>query len=126
MNPEAIISVKNPWKIPEGLYKGVMQVDFKTCQCIYSEGGKINEAWHKAHFSQDDARIDEMKKKYPTAKDLFQAIQKDVELGLEVGIIALKAKIHEAKNSVSGGISKYCGGNYSCNLLNVPSTINFI
>lgn len=117
---------KKSMENPGGLYKGVMQVDFKTCQCIYSEGGKINEAWHKAHFSQDDARIDEMKKKYPTAKDLFQAIQKDVELGLEVGIIALKAKIHEAKNSVSGGISKYCGGNYSCNLINVPNTINFI
>lgn len=110
-------------KNPGGNYKGVMQVDFKTCQCIYSEGGKINAAWHKAHFSQDDARINEMKKKFPTAKALYQAIQNDVELGLEVGIIALKAKIHEAGNSVEEGIKKYTGGNYSCNLSGISKYI---
>ena len=100
-----------PGSINKGAYKGVMQVDLKTCQCIFSEGGKANKDWHKAHFSQDDARIKELKSKYKSAQKLFDAIATDVPLGLEVGIIALKAKIHEA-GSVAGGVKKYCGGNY--------------
>lgn len=101
------------------IYKGVMQVDLKTCQCIFSEGGKINEAWHKAHFSEDDARIKELKKKYKTAEKLFEAMETDVKLGLEIGIIALKAKIHEA-GSIQGGVSKYCGNNYECDYSKIP------
>ncbi len=111
---------------PGKSYKGVMQVDFKTCQCIYAEGSRTIVEWHKAHFSQDDTRINELKKKYHNAEALYEAIQTDVELGLEVGIIALKAKIHEANNSVKGGISKYCNGGYECRLENIPKHLNTI
>lgn len=103
------------------LYKGVMQVNLKTCQCIFSEGGKDYKDWHKLHFSRDDARINELKRKYKTAQKLYTAIQSDVKLGLEVGIIALKAKIHIANNSVAGGIALYCGSNYKCDLTGVPA-----
>lgn len=108
-------------KNPGRSYKGVMQVDYETCKSIYSEGGAKYVDWHKRHFSQDDQRIAELKAKYPTAKSLYNAIQEDVELGLEVGIIAFKAKIHQSKGSVAGGIAKYCGNQYKCNIPGVPS-----
>lgn len=100
-------------------YKGVMQVNFLSCQAILSSGKNASN-WHKAHLSRDDARINEIKKKYPTPQRLFDAIQTDVNLGFEVGIIILKAKIHEANNSVAGGIAGYCGNNYKCDLTGVP------
>ncbi len=93
-------------------YKGVMQVDFETCQCIFSEGPQKNKDWHKKHFTQDDKRIAGLKAKYKTASQLYSAIQKDVELGLEVGIIAYKAKLSVAKGDVHKALAMYCGSQY--------------
>ena len=101
-------------------YKGVMQVDPQTCKCIFSEGGAIYENDHKAHFSQDDARIEVLRKKYGNAKNLYEAMKTDVKLGLEVGIIAYKAKLHETKGNIATALRKYCGGDYVYPFDNIP------
>ena len=101
-------------------HKGAMQVDFETCQCIFSEGPKKNKDWHDKHFTQDDKRIAVLKSKYKTARKLYQAIQKDVELGLEVGIIAYKAKLSVAKGNVHKAVGLYCGNDYKCNIKGLP------
>lgn len=122
-------------------FKGCMQVDLETCCCIYGMSqssfkdfdGKMRQSKAKKqvyeydqqhHFSQDMDRIKELKKKYPTPKALYQAIQKDVALGLEVGIIAFKAKLSYSKGSVSGAVSQYCGNQYRTNLTGVPQKVN--
>lgn len=101
-------------------YKGVMQVDFLTCECIFSEGPLKNKDWHDKHFSQDDTRIEELRKKYGNAKNLYEAIKTDVKLGLEVGIIAYKAKLHETKGNVAKALHNYCGSDYTYPFNNIP------
>lgn len=103
-------------------YKGVMQCDLTTCLVIYGEGR--GEYDHKRYCKQDESRINELKSKYPTAKDLYNAIQHDAELGLEVGIMALKIKIAANKGSVSKGIQGYCGNQYRCKIPGVPTKID--
>ncbi len=117
------------------IYKGVMQVDLDTCCSILQKrdplqigkktyGAKSDKdyaAWHKAHFSQDDAFIEKIKAKYHTPKELFEALKTDVELSFEVGIIAFKAKLSETGGDVKGAIAKYCGSNYTCDLSKVPA-----
>ena len=106
---------------PQGKkYKGVMQVDFLTCKCIFSEGPQKNKDWHDKHFSQDNVRIEELRKKYGTAKNLYEAMKTDVKLGLEVGIIAYKAKLHEVNGNVTKALKNYCGGDYTYPFKNVP------
>ncbi|MCM1003680.1 MAG: hypothetical protein NC408_04990 [Candidatus Gastranaerophilales bacterium] len=130
-------------------FKGVMQVNLEAICCMYGEqelrdiqigginkktkkpkivSGKkdkgIYEAEYKKHYSQDAARINELKAKYPTPKDLYLAIQKDPELGLEVGIIVFKAKISASKGSVSGAIAGYCGSQYTCDTSGCPRKID--
>lgn len=103
---------KNVLQNPGSKYKGCMQVDYTNCQCIFSEGPSKYKDWHKKHFSQDDEQIEELRSKYKNARNLYSAIQKDIELGLEVGIIAFKAKLHEAGGSVEKAIALYCGSQY--------------
>lgn len=122
-------------------FKGCMQVDLETCCCIYGMSqssfkdfdDKIRQSKAKKqiyeydqqhHFFQDRVRIKELEKKYPTPKALYQAIQKDIALGLEVGIIAFKAKLSRSKGSVSGAVAQYCGNQYRANLTGVPKTVN--
>ncbi len=129
-------------------FKGVMQVNLEAICCIYGEQelrnisaginsktkkekivsgkkpAKIYEDEYKKHYSQDAARINELKAKYPTPKDLYLAIQKDPELGLEVGIIVFKAKISASKGSVSGAIAGYCGSQYTCDISGCPRKID--
>lgn len=107
---------------PNKKYKGVMQVDLETCQCIFSEGPKKNKDWHDKHFAQDDKRIAALKAKYKTAGNLYKAIQKDIELGLEIGIIAYKAKLSIAKGNVHKAVALYCGNDYKCNISGIPQT----
>ena len=112
-------TMKNPGK----QYKGVMQVDKTTIEIMYADGGawkKLKSGTRKAvlsydhrHFSSDDERIDELKKKYPTPDALYQAIQKDVTLGVEVGIMAYKGKLSRTKGNTRAALAQYCGNQYS-------------
>lgn len=130
-------ALKNPGKS----YKGCMQVDLETCCCIYGmtqssfkdydnkmrrskQTKSVYEYDKKHHFSQDMERIKELKKKYPTPKALYQAMQKDVKLGLEVGIIAFKAKLSRSNGSVSRAVAQYCGNQYRANLSGVPQKVD--
>lgn len=128
-------------------FKGVMQVNFETICCIYGEAyaGKVSKGKDKSgkdqfisskrssdvykydnehYYSQDASRISQLKKNYPTQKDLYQAIQKDPSLGIEVGIIAFKAKIGYAKGDVKKGVEGYCKGQYTCDLTGAPLKVS--
>ncbi len=103
-------------------YKGVMQVDFTTIETLYAEDysskkkypSKHAEAisYDHMHCKQDQARIDELKKKYKTPQALWEAIQTDVSLGVEVGIMAYKMKLHKHKGDVKAALAEYCGNQY--------------
>ncbi|MBS4760856.1 MAG: hypothetical protein KHX03_09190 [Clostridium sp.] len=107
---------------PGKQYKGVMQVDKTTIECMYADGDawkKMKSGTRKAilsydhrHFKADDERIAELKKKYPTEDALYQAIQKDVSLGVEVGIMAYKGKLSRAKGDTRKALAQYCGSQY--------------
>ncbi|MBD5402512.1 EF-hand domain-containing protein [bacterium] len=123
---------------PDLIYKGVMQVDYETCCCVLNKrepmqigktiyGKKSDEvynAWHDAHFSQDEALIEKIRAKYPNPSDLYEAIKADVELGLEIGILAYKAKLSQAKGNVKEAVALYCGANYSCDFSTVPAKLD--
>ncbi len=103
-------------------YKGVMQVDFDNIKSIYADVKDANNmnlseherrlAYDHRHFAKDQARIDELKKKYPTPESLYEAIQYDVALGVEVGIMAYKAKLSMSKGNTRLALSRYCGDQY--------------
>ena len=75
------------------------------------------------HFAADDERINELKKKYPTVDALYQAIQSDVSLGLEVGIMAFKGKLSRAKGYTGKAVSQYCAGQYRVASDTIPARI---
>ena len=105
-------------------YKGVCQVDRDVVDCLYADTdyrynkkypSKRDEAlsYDTRHWQQDKARVKELKKKYPTSKALWNAIQKDVSLGLEIGIIGFKMKLHYQKGNTVKALSDYCHGKYT-------------
>lgn len=115
-------------------YKGVMQVDKTTIECMYADGN----AWKKLksgsleaihsydhrHYIADEKRISELKKEYPTPESLHKAIAEDVVLGLEVGIIAYKGKLSRKKGNTRLALSEYCGNQYKLpNNSSVPTKI---
>ena len=106
-------------------HKGVMQVDRTTIECMYADPKNANNtklsqhqravAYDHRHFVADQERIDQLKKQYPTVDDLYNAIQTDVTLGLEVGIIAYKGKLSRHKGDVKSALAEYCGSQYKLN-----------
>lgn len=106
-------------------HKGVMQVDRTTIECMYADPKNANNtklskhqravAYDHRHFVADQERIDQLKKQYPTVDDLYNAIQTDVTLGLEVGIMAYKGKLSRHKGDVKSALAEYCGSQYKLN-----------
>lgn len=102
--------------------KGVMQVHIDMIETMYANPKDANNpklsrhkraiAYDNRHYRADASRIAELKTKYPTAKDLFNAIKKDVTLGLEVGIMAYKAKLSGQKGDTRKALRAYCGDQY--------------
>ena len=122
-------------KNPGRQYKGVMQVDKETIECMYADpnawktkGKRLTRhqyavSYDHRHFAADDERINELKKKYPTVDALYQAIQSDVSLGLEVGIMAFKGKLSRAKGYTGKAVSQYCAGQYRVASDTIPARI---
>lgn len=104
-------------------HKGVMQVDEVLVKTIYaktedSTNMKLPEkdrriAYDHKYFEQDQKRIDELKKKYPTPQELYNAIKSDVALGVELGIMAYKSKLRLTKGDTIQAVKKYCGNSYT-------------
>lgn len=104
-------------------HKGVMQVDETLVKTICaktedSTNTKLPEidrriAYDHKYFEQDQKRIDELKKKYPTAKAMYNAIKNDVALGVEIGIMVYKSKLRLTKGDTIQAVKKYCGNNYT-------------
>ena len=105
-------------------YKGVGQVDRDVVDCLYAdENYKYDKkyptkrdaalSYDTRHWKQDAQRIYQIKAKYPTSSALWAAIQKDVSLGLEVGIIAYKMKLHGANGDTHKALYNYCHGQYT-------------
>lgn len=102
--------------------KGVMQVHIDMIETMYANPKDANNpkltekqkriAGDNRHFRADAKRIAELKTQYPNAKDLFNAIKKDVTLGLEVGIMAYKAKLSRHSGNTIGALREYCGNQY--------------
>lgn len=116
-------------------YKGVMQVDMTTIDCMYANSddwktkGKNLTRYQYAvsydhrHFAADDVRINELKKQYPTPQSLYNAMKTDVALGLEVGIMAFKGKLSRTKGYTSKAVSQYCAGQYRVASDTIPARI---
>lgn len=95
-------------------YKGVMQVNLDAIKTLYKDKSSSN-----ARF------IEELKGKYKTPGELYSAIQTNVELGLQVGILFFKTKLRGTGGNVAKGIKSYCGGQYSYDYsLKTPDKIN--
>lgn len=102
--------------------KGVMQVHKDMLESMYANPKDANNpkltvkqqriAGDNRNFRADAKRIAELKTQYPTVDDLFNAIKKDVTLGLEVGIMAYKAKLSGSRGNTRGAILAYCGSQY--------------
>ena len=107
---------------PEKKYKGVMQVGPGIIRSMYADpkdatNMKISlqarrEAGDQKHYTNDQKRIDELKKMYLTPDDLLNAIKTDVALGIEVGIIAYKGALSMNKGNTTAAIAQYCGSQY--------------
>lgn len=104
-------------------YHGVMQVDYTTIETLYADDYNpkkkyknrhaSNVSYDHIHCKHDQVRIDELKKIYKTEQDLWNAIGKDVSLGVEIGIMAYKMKLHIKKGDTKAAFSAYSAGNYS-------------
>lgn len=107
---------------PGSIHKGVMQVDKDTVRSIYADRDNANNkslslksrklAYDHIHFEADDKRINQLKKLYPTADKLYAAMQKDVALGVEIGLMAYKSKLSVTKGDTIAALKKYCGNQY--------------
>lgn len=94
-------------------YKGVMQTNLKAINALYNDNN-----------SSDVKFVKELKSKYKTPSALYTAIQSDVELGLQVGILVFKAKIRSAGGNVAKGVKSYCGNQYKYDYsLKTPNTV---
>lgn len=106
-------------------YKGVMQVDKTTIECLYADpknatNKKLSQhqravAYDHRHYVADQERIDQLKKQYPTVDALYNAMKTDVEIGLEVGLMAYKGKLSRNKGNVKRALAGYCGSQYTLN-----------
>lgn len=116
-------------------YKGPMQVDLENIECLY--GYSLNDkhpdpihndrikADHKYYYQQDQARIEELKKKYKTPQELFDAMATDVALGVEVGIMAYKGKLSRKHGDTKAALRAYQGIRYNFDPKSViPDVIN--
>lgn len=120
-------------KNPGRKYKGVMQVDKTTIDILYANPKDANNtklsryeraiAYDHRHHVKDQTRIDELKKKYKTTEELYNAIQNDVELGLEVGIMAYKGKLSRTKGDTVAAVRQYCAGQYVLSSDTIPARI---
>lgn len=98
---------------PKSQFKGVMQTNLDAIKALYND-----------NKSRDVKFVKELKSKYKTPAALYTAIQSDVELGLQVGILFLKTKIRGAGGNVARGVKSYCGDQYKYDYpLEVPSTV---
>lgn len=88
-------------KNPKSQFKGVMQTNLDAIKSLYNDSK-----------SSDAKFVKELKAKYKTPNALYTAIQTDVELGLQVGILVFKAKIRGAGGNVAQGVRNYCGNQY--------------
>ena len=103
-------------------YKGVGQVNYTIIETLYASFDDRNNksiskheravAYDHRHCTQDQTRIDALKKLYPTPKDLWKAIETDVALGLEVGIMAFKMKLHAKGGDTKAALAGYCSEQY--------------
>lgn len=111
---------------PTKKYKGVMQVDKTTIECMYypnstdwkkfkASDPRYAYSYDHRHYVADKERIDQLKEQYPTVDDLYNAMKTDVELGLEVGLIAYKGKLSRHKGKVESAILDYTGSQYGLN-----------
>ncbi len=100
-------------KNPKSQFKGVMQTNLDAINALYND-----------NKSRDVKFVKELKSKYKTPSALYTAIQSDVELGLQVGILFLKTKIRGAGGNVARGVKSYCGNQYKYDYsLKTPSTV---
>jgi len=109
-------------KNPGRSYKGVMQVHKDIICSMYADPDDAYNsnlssyeralAYDHRHFVKDQKRIDELKEVYPTPDDLYKAIQEDVSLGMEVGIMAYKSKLSVCKGNTRAALASYCGNQY--------------
>ena len=100
-------------KNPHDRNKGVMQTDLDAIKSLYND-----------NKSSDVKFVKELKSKYKTPGALYTAIQSDVELGLQVGILVFKAKIRGAGGNVAKGVKSYCGNQYKYDYsLKTPNTV---
>ena len=107
---------------PGSKYKGVAQVGPDVTKTMYADpkdasNTKLSKkeraiAYDSRHYKSDSARISELKKQYPTPEALYEAIQHDVALGLEVGIMHYKARLSMANGSTVRAMAGYCGNQY--------------
>lgn len=96
-----------------GCPKGSMQTDLDAINTLYND-----------NKSSDVKFVKELKSKYKTPGALYTAIQSDVELGLQVGILVFKAKIRGAGGNVAKGVKSYCGNQYKYDYsLKTPNTV---
>ena len=97
----------------ESQHKGVMQTDLKIIESLYND-----------KTSSDVKFVQELKSKYKTPEALYKAIQSDVELGLQVGILAFKLKLRGTNGNVAKGVKNYCGNQYKYDYpLKTPRTV---
>ena len=100
-------------KNPKSQFKGVMQTGPAALKGLYAD-----------KTSSDAKYIKELKKKYPTTDKLYKAIQTDVELGLQVGILVFKMILRSKQGNVKNSLKQYCGNQYSYNYdAKIPTTL---
>ena len=73
---------------------------------------EIALAYDNWHFRQDMARIIEIREKYPTSDDLWKALETDVSLGVEIGIMVFKMKLDVKGGNTKTALAGYCGNQY--------------
>lgn len=100
-------------KNPKSQFKGVMQTGPAALKGLYAD-----------KTSSDAKHIKELKKKYPTTDKLYKAIQTDVELGLQVGILVFKMILRSKQGNVKNSLKQYCGNQYCYNYApKIPTTL---
>lgn len=109
--------------VNSNIYNGVMQVDLTTIKSMYAKtedykNSKLPNterriAFDHRYFENNEERINELKQIYKTPQDLYMALEQDVALGVEVGIIAYKGKLSMFGGDTKKAMKGYTGGNYT-------------
>ena len=80
---------------------------FKTVRDIFKT------SWSLGVFPQGGTRpygkLEEIKKRYPTPELLYEAIKKDPELNIRIGVILFKAKYNAADGNLALALKNYNG-----------------